>query len=164
MLHGNYLPDVPRAQTYEWLVNSLRVLCRYSAERGVKLLLETVCFMYSELINTMTQAKQLIDDVGQPQLGVMYDVVQMNTEEKDLYGAMREMIAYCGHVHFADANRQAPGDGNLDFKRIISTLQQLNYSGNYSVELLPKPDQETAAQKAISYLRPIFETAQEHQN
>jgi sugar phosphate isomerase/epimerase len=62
-------------------------------------------------------------------------------------------IAY---IHFADSDRRAPGQGHIDFERILEALRRAGYDGWIAVEILPVPDPDTAARQAIEYLRPLI--------
>ncbi len=77
----------------------------------------------------------------------------MNIEEPSI----EESIKACGdrifHFHVADSNRWHPGAGHLDFKKILETLYKAGYQGFISGEFMPVPDSDTAAKKAIKYLR-----------
>ena len=67
------------------------------------------------------------------------------------------MQDYIGYGHFADSNRLAPGQGHIDFDGILATLNEVGYDGWAAVEVLPRPDPDTAARQAIGYLRPLIE-------
>ena len=84
---------------------------------------------------------------------VHLDTYHMNIEEADPYAAIRRCGARLGYFHVADNSRRYPGSGQLDFRRLLRTLQETGYSGWITVECIPDPDRGTAAQKAIRYLR-----------
>ena len=41
------------------------------------------------------------------------------------------------HIHFADSNRAAPGQGHTDFIPIMQALKDIDYKGYITFELLP---------------------------
>ena len=59
--------------------------------------------------------------------------------------------------HLADSNRYAPGMGHTNFDDIFSHLRGARYDGWLSVEILPKPDPQTAARRAAEYLAPYIQ-------
>jgi len=61
----------------------------------------------------------------------------MSIEEPDIAGAIRNAGSRLGHVHLADSNRAAPGEGHLDFDPIIQAILDVGYEGWISYELLP---------------------------
>jgi sugar phosphate isomerase/epimerase len=42
----------------------------------------------------------------------------------------------------------------VDFEAVVDTLDKIGYQGYLSGEFLPKPDADTAAQKAIATMKP----------
>jgi sugar phosphate isomerase/epimerase len=76
----------------------------------------------------------------------------MNIEEADILESIRACRERIFHFHVADSNRMYPGGGHLDFKAILSALEGTGYQGYISGEFLPKPDAETAARQAITFL------------
>jgi sugar phosphate isomerase/epimerase len=88
-----------------------------------------------------------------PGLKLMPDVFHMNIEDASIEGNLQKYIAHIAYVHFADSNRLAPGWGHLDFGSIVDALHDVGYTGWTSVEILPKPDPDSAARQAIQFLR-----------
>jgi sugar phosphate isomerase/epimerase len=131
-------------------------VCLKVAERaGVGLVIEPINRYETDWLNTVGETIRLIERVGHPRLGVLADTFHMNIEERSIEGAMEAGKSHLRHVHVADSNRWAPGDGHLDFGSILQTLRRVKYGGYLSAEILPRPDEETAARRALSYLREI---------
>lgn len=131
-------------------------LCLKAAEgAGVGLVIEPINRYETDWLHTVGETVRLIERVGHPRLGVLADTFHMNIEERSIEGALEEGKSHLRHVHVADSNRWAPGDGHLDFRTILRTLRQLEYAGYLSAEILPRPDEETAARRALSYLKDI---------
>jgi sugar phosphate isomerase/epimerase len=61
----------------------------------------------------------------------------MNIEEETIAGAIRKTGSLLNHVHLADSNRAAPGQGHIDFKPVLEALRDVDYRGYLSFELLP---------------------------
>ena len=79
----------------------------------------------------------------------------MNIEEASIYESVKNSKDYLSHVHVADSNRWAPGSGHLDFTHIIKTLEEMDYEGYISAEILPLPNPDDAASLAIEHLNGI---------
>lgn len=156
ILRGRYLDDVPHKKTYHFAVESLRRLCDYAAQRNVPMAIETVCFFQTNFIYTLDEAAALIKDVGSDNLGVMYDLFQMYLEEKDVCEAIIRHMPLCRHVHVADSNRRAPGEGGMDIPRFMRTLKAVGYDGAVSVEIRPLPDQDAAHKAAADFMLPLL--------
>lgn len=164
ILRGRYRQELPPSETERLTAEGLRKLCRHGEKRGVDLAIETVCFLQTNYIHTLEEAAALVRAVGSPRLGVMYDLFQMNIEERDLLGSIRRYMPLCKHVHFADSNRLAPGQGNMDYPALIACLRQAGYDGPVSVELRPEPSQDEAAKAAAEYLLPLLSIVDKSSN
>jgi sugar phosphate isomerase/epimerase len=79
----------------------------------------------------------------------------MNIEERSFEESLTRAGAKIDYIHFADSNRLAPGWGHIDFAGILSVLKKLNYKGPIGIEVLPKPDDYSAAQQAVRYVNKI---------
>jgi sugar phosphate isomerase/epimerase len=77
----------------------------------------------------------------------------MNISESNPVTAIRSCGERLGYFHVADNTRLYPGSGMLDFRSYFSALNEIGYKGFIAVECLPYPDGETAARKALEYLR-----------
>ncbi len=119
----------------------------------VKLTLEPLNRYETELINNVAEALEILDRVGAENLGILFDTFHANIEEASLEESIRRADGRIFHVHVADSNRWAPGYGHLNFKGILSTLQEIGYQGFLSAEVLSKPDPNTSIKQTIYYLK-----------
>ncbi len=155
-VHGMYRHDVEQSVSYGWLLEALRELCDHAAPKNVKIALENVTIMQTNIMNTVAEAARVADDVGRANCKIMMDVFHMNIEEKDMFRAIRDYAPYNIHVHLSDNNRRYPGNCGMDFEKVIQTFKDVGYDGNYTTEIFQLPDQETAAAGAMRHLEPIF--------
>jgi len=132
-------------------------LARYARPKGVKLVLEPVNRYEINFINSLAEGAELIEAVGEPNLALMPDVFHMNIEDATIGGELRRFARHVAYVHLADSNRLAPGQGHIDFDDVLGALRQMRYDGWASVEILPRPDPDTAARQAIEFLKPRLE-------
>ena len=84
---------------------------------------------------------------------MMIDTFHMNIEDADMWGSILQAKDYIIHVHYSDNNRLAPGMGHFDFPKMTKVLQEINYKGYISAEILPVPDSYTAAKQAITSIK-----------
>ena len=145
-----------RKYVEDLFIGSVRELCDYALARGVTLLLEPVNRYECDFINTVDEGGQFLNRIAATNLGIMPDVFHMNIEERDISEALAKNIKHVKYVHFADSNRLAPGEGHLDFSQILETLRKVGYDDYISIEILPKPNADIAAQQAIHFLRPLL--------
>jgi sugar phosphate isomerase/epimerase len=145
----------PAARVEEIFVEVARELCRYAMSKSVTLILEPVNRYEIDFINTVEEGVDLMKKVNMPNMMLMPDVFHMNIEDRRIGPELRKYIQYIKYIHFADSNRMAPGQGHIGFGEIFRSLKQSDYDGWISVEILPRPDPDTAAQQAAKFLLPF---------
>jgi len=137
----------------EKFLNTLRPIEEYARESGVTLILEPINRYETNFINNLDEAAELLREINSPYVKLMPDLFHMNIEEASIEESIEKYGDLIAYIHFADSNRYAPGMGHLNFKSIIKALQKIDYSEWISIEILPVPDPDTAASRAIRYLR-----------
>lgn len=135
-------------------IRQVRELGEDAARRGVRLLLEPVNRYELDFVNSVAEGAALLRRAGVPNLKLMPDVFHMNIEDATIGRELARHVGDIGYVHFADSNRLAPGQGHLDFDDIFRHLQRARYDGWAAVEILPRPDPDTAARQAAEFLLP----------
>ena len=138
---------------------AVREIATYAQPQGVDLILEPVNRYEINFINSVDEGAALLERLAIPGLKLMPDVFHMNIEDASIEGNLKKYIAHIAYVHFADSNRLAPGWGHLDFHSIVGALNAVDYTGWTSVEILPKPDPDSAAGQAIQHLRKFIPKA-----
>jgi sugar phosphate isomerase/epimerase len=132
---------------------ALQTCLEYAEKMGVSLLLEPINRYETNIINSVDDGLQFIKELGSPNLKLLPDTFHMNIEERSLAGSIMRAGAQIGYVHFADSNRLAPGWGHIDFTQVLNALEKVGYQGNIGIEVLPKPDDFSAAEQAINHLK-----------
>ena len=114
----------------------------------------------TSLVNTVAQGLELIEQVDESNLGLLFDTFHANIEEPSIEGSLtarrRDRLF---HVHVADSNRWHPGAGHLDFATFFGALSNTGYTGFVSGEFMPLPDPDTAATRAIEHLNHVSRQA-----
>jgi sugar phosphate isomerase/epimerase len=87
-------------------------------------------------------------------LGLMPDVFHMNIEDAQIGATLVQYAHLIRYVHLADSNRLAPGQGHLDFDDVFDGLKSGGFDGWVAIEILPRPDPDTAALQAAEYVLP----------
>jgi sugar phosphate isomerase/epimerase len=127
----------PAEDERKWAIEGIRAGGEYAAERGVNLTLECWNRYETYWLNRLDQGRELWNEIGLSNGGVMGDTFHMNIEEESIPGAIRETGPLLNHIHLADSDRAAPGHGHTDFLPILQALAEIDYQGYLTFELLP---------------------------
>jgi len=134
--------DTPE-QEWAWAVEGLKEVYDHSEKAGVVLGLEPLNRFETNFLSRHDQALLLAEAVG-PNCGVCLDAFHINIEEADLYQAILNTGAKLVAFHVADNNRMAPGMGDYDWVRLITTLKAAGYNEALTVEFVAPIDRTPA--------------------
>lgn len=157
LMQGRLDEKVRLSQARRWIVEYLRESARFAQRYSVEISIEPINRYELNYHNTVEEVKELIDEIAEKNISLLLDSFHMNIEEVSIHQSIISSKGYVGYVHLADSNKLAPGCGHLDFSEIIDTLKEIKYDKYLSVEILPQPDPDTAAQRAITYLRKFIQ-------
>lgn len=143
---GKRLPDAARTAAMRTrAVEQLKLLARNASEQGVRLTVEPMNRYLGTLLDSVDDALLLVEEVDEPNLGIMLDTFHMNIEEASMEAAVGKAGGRIFYVQLSDSNRRAPGLGHTNFEPFMGALRAIGYDGWVSAEILPEPDPETAA-------------------
>lgn len=131
----------------------LKCLNDYAKLQNVRIFVEVINHYETNIFNTAKETLDFFDKYDLDNCYVHLDTYHMGIEECDPYEAIRLCGKRLGYFHVADNSRRYPGSGQFDFRKILAALKEVGYSGYVTVECLPEPDRDTAAQKAIEHLK-----------
>lgn len=134
---GKMAPESAPEQEWQWAVEGIREVADHAASQNVQLCIEAWNRYETHFLNRIPQCTDLMKAVDRPNVGVMGDTFHMNIDDPDIAGAVREAGSAMIHIHFADSNRAAPGQGHTDFVPIMQALKDVGYKGHITFELLP---------------------------
>ena len=128
-------------------------LADYAQPKGVTLILEPVNRYEIDFVNSTDEGARQVALVGRKNFKMMPDVFHMNIEDAHIGEALLRHKDMVDYIHFADSNRHAPGDGHLPWQEIFDALREMEYHGWTTIEILPYPDPDTAAKRAVLFLK-----------
>jgi sugar phosphate isomerase/epimerase len=131
----------------------LRRVCDAAEGQGVSLVIEPVNHLQVGFNHTVAEAAALADRVGSPALGVMLDTFHMNIEEPSVAAAIELYAPRARHVHLCETNGGAFGSGGLDFRGVLSGLEQAGYDRVVSTKVYRRCGWEEAARSSAAFLR-----------
>ena len=168
----NVISDATRqlevdAEQWRKLVNTLRYLGDYAADRGVRIALET----HGGITRNGSLAARLLDAVDHPAIGVNYDTGNIYYYNDDLDPAedVKQVASRVVQVHLKDTAGGkgewefcALGEGRVNFPAILDALRSAGFRGPYSLEIegrrgedLNREGHRRRVQQSLDYLRSI---------
>jgi D-psicose/D-tagatose/L-ribulose 3-epimerase len=131
---GRRLDRRPGRADMERAAEVLREAARHAAGLGVRVGIEPVNRYESFLVNTAAQARELMDMVGEPNVGIHLDAYHMNIEETDFRSPVELAGEHLLHFHLSESHRGIPGRGTVDWEAIMGALGDAGYSGYVGLE------------------------------
>jgi D-psicose/D-tagatose/L-ribulose 3-epimerase len=146
------------ARREQWgrAVASLKAAAAYAAERRIKLAVEPLNRFETDLVNTVDQGLQLLEDVSADNVGLLLDTFHMNIEEKDIPAAIRRAAGRIVEFHASSNDRGTPGEDHLPWRDIATALRDVRFEGPIVIEAFTPEIKEIA--RAVSIWRPLAES------
>jgi hydroxypyruvate isomerase len=119
---------------------ALRFACDAAARDGIEILIEPINNrdIPGYLMNSFGMAERLIRELALPNLKLQFDIYHRQVIHGDVTRGLEALMPIIGHIQIASAPlRQEPGSGELDDRRILQTIQRLNYKGHIGCEYRP---------------------------
>ena len=154
------------------LADVLRDLGERAAARGVTLGIEPLNRFETSFLNTTHQARELVDRIDHPAVGISLDLFHMAIEEKSPAAAIREARDRLIHLQVAENDRGTPGTGHLPWSDVAAALRDIGYDGKVVIETFSDrvetiaraaaiwrplaPDPDTLAREGLRFLRRLF--------
>jgi sugar phosphate isomerase/epimerase len=79
-------------------------------------------------------AQRVCEECANPWIGLALDFHNMNITEANIVATIVRAGKWVRHVHLADNNRRLPGQGHINFRAGVATLDAIGYDGWYSFE------------------------------
>jgi protein FrlC len=146
-----------RQEAYGRSLDCLQRIGKHAADKGITIAIEPTA-ADSNLIDTPHQALELMRDCGTPNVRVMFDTFHALYRDDVSADHVRILGKDLVHIHFADVDRSAPGDGKVDWLGVMQALKDIGYSGHLTMEIgfhTRTADPDFLARRALGYLKAI---------
>ncbi|MCD6460074.1 sugar phosphate isomerase/epimerase [bacterium] len=111
------------------------------------------------LIGTTQEAMEIIDHFNSPWLGLNFDVGHSVVAEENLKETISDYSSHFFNIHIEDIKNKEhfhliPGEGDIDFKKLMDYLNDFGYNKFLTVELYTYSNIPLfAAEKAMAFFR-----------
>ena len=151
---GDLVAGVPRDVQHQSIVEGLRRCAPMLEEAGITLVIEPLnvkvdLYHPNYYLTSSAEAFQIIDEVGSPNVKVLYDVYHQQISEGDLINTITSNISKIGHIHGAGhPGRNEITKGEINYKAVIEAIKKTSYEGYFGLEYTPTIDLAEAIQDA----------------
>ena len=130
-----YLPGRRRtADEWNRAVEGYQSLTSTLEDNNVTLAIEPLNRFETFFLNTAADAAALCDQVGHPNVGILFDTFHANIEEKDIAAGYLTVGRHLRHVHTCENDRGTPGSGHVEWDSVFQALRELRYDGWLTIE------------------------------
>lgn len=133
------VPAGPRERARAVFVDNLRKAVRKAPD--LTLLLEPINqrdkpgYFYS----TIEEAASLIEEIGAPNLRIMFDVYHVGVSQGDVLKRLERFLPMIGHIQIAAVpSRAEPDEGEIAYGAVLAEIDRLGYAGWVGCEYKPR--------------------------
>jgi D-psicose/D-tagatose/L-ribulose 3-epimerase len=130
-----YLPGRRRTtDEWKWAVEGFQSIGDTLAAYDVTFAIEPINRFETYFLNTAADAARLSEEIGHPNIGILFDTFHANIEEKNIAAGYRTVGRQLKHVHTCENDRGIPGSGHVEWAEVFQALQSLKYDGWLTIE------------------------------
>ncbi len=129
------------ADAWAVFVANLSYAAKRAAELGITILIEPLNRHDAPgyFLQTTDQARDIITEVGETNLKLMFDCYHVGRTEGDITTRFSNLLPIIGHVQFASVPDRGPPDhGELDFTTIFDAIADAGWAAPLGAEYKPK--------------------------
>jgi hydroxypyruvate isomerase len=159
VLTGNEVPGMTREAQHASIVEGLKRAHDVVAPQGITMILEPLNTLVNHAgyyLNFTREAFEIVQQVGSPNLKILFDIYHVQIMEGNLIDTIRKNIAHIGHFHVGDVpGRHEPGTGEINYGNIFKAIHQLGFKDFVGMEYVPSKDPMTT----LAEVRSLYEAS-----
>lgn len=153
---GVVISSLDRRAQRDCMIDNLRYAAPLAEDAGVLLTIEALNPQDNPgyFLTTSHEGFEIVKSLNHPFVRFQFDTYHIQMMEGNLEQKIREEIGWIGHIQFADyPGRHEPGSGAIDFKAVLSAIQQSGYDDCIGLEYIPLLKGAETLNWAFSQLR-----------
>ena len=144
---GNEIQGVRRGVQHQSIVDGLKVAAEIVEAEEITLCLEPLNVLVNHkgyYLYSSAEGFQIIEQVGSPNVGLLYDIYHQQITEGNLIATITANIDKITHFHVADVpGRHEPGSGEINYRNVFKSISESGYEGFVGLEFWPEcPDDD----------------------
>jgi sugar phosphate isomerase/epimerase len=153
---------VSREKAIQFFKQGFAEAAPHAQGRGVTLLVEALPSSQCDVVQTLEEAVSIVREVASPAVQTMFDTHNAVDETENHAELIDRYFDHIRHVHVNELDGRHPGQGDYDFKPILSILKKRNYAGWVALEVFDfAPGPERIASESLRHLEKIQESLPE---
>jgi hydroxypyruvate isomerase len=144
-LVGLRVPDMPKEQQTELIVERLRKVAPMAAGEGITVMIEAInpFGMPGYFLNRSAEAFAIVEAVGAPNVKFQYDIYHLQIVEGNLISTITSNLDKIAHIQVADVpGRHQPGTGEINYPNVLKAIEDAGYQGYIGLEYVPEGPSE----------------------
>lgn len=145
-------------------IENMQILTEHAEKIEQTIILEPVTPYEGTIIVTSDDVRWALDQIKSPRFKCMLDLAAPYTYGEPICAYFEKMGSDVKHIHFIDCEKTSedhliPGDGEMDFPRIVSYLKEIGYDGYLSLELFSRYANEPdySAERGYQVIRGLLD-------
>jgi D-psicose/D-tagatose/L-ribulose 3-epimerase len=130
-----YLPGRRRtADEWSRAIDAYQQLGDTLIQHKVILAIEPLNRFETFFLNTAEDSALLAEQVGHPNIGILYDTFHANIEEKSIAAGLFKVGKHLKLIHTCENDRGTPGSGHVEWDSVFAAIAELKYDGWLTIE------------------------------
>jgi protein FrlC len=157
---GYYLSN---SEIWKRVLNNLEKLVNYAERIDHKLVIEPLTLYESNVIRNANDLQKIFEQIESDKIFGMCDVVPAYVHNEPIMSYFNKLGDKIHHLHLVDSDGKSdthlmPGDGNIPLKELLIELEQIDYQGYLTIELVTQYINEPRlyARRAINRLKKLI--------
>lgn len=137
-------PGSTRAEALKRLSDGFSHLAEHAVACRSRFLLEALSSDQTDIVNSLAEARALVEAVNSPGVGGMFDFHNVGDEKESWEDLIRANAGYIAHVHINEMDGRWPGSGDSDYGPAFKALRDIQYKDWISMEIFELPPDPAA--------------------
>jgi len=149
---------ISREEATQYFADGLAAVADHAQQEQVKILIEHLDSTQTDVVNTLAEAKAVVEAVNHPAIQMMFDFHNTADETEPFDTLIKKFYAKIAHVHVQEMDGKHLGQGNAlnDFVKAFQTLKDLGYDKWVSLEVFDfAPGGKVIAEESMKVLKQI---------
>jgi 2-dehydrotetronate isomerase len=124
-------------------ITNLKLAARQAADHGISICIEPINTrdIPGFFLNTTSEARAVIHEVAEPNLGLQFDLYHRAIQEGDVAMAIREFGHLARHYQIANPpDRAEPDMGEMNYSYLFQEIDKTGFTGWVGCEYKPRGD------------------------